>query len=91
MRWGAWFGSCSCPPLGRFCFTKSPVRQWDNRYDTVGAAPLLDGIPFEAFLAGKAFDSNWTIEEPNARGASICISQRPQRRDPLEINQEMYT
>lgn len=26
----------------------------------------------------------------NARGATICISQRPQRMVPLEIDQEMY-
>lgn len=62
-----------------------------NRYDTLGVAPLIDGIPFGALLADKAFVSNWIIEELNARGTTICNSQRPQRRDPLEIDQEMYT
>jgi len=29
------------------------------------------------------------MEEMNARGDTICISQRPQRRVPLEIDAEM--
>jgi hypothetical protein len=50
-----------------------------NRYDTVGVAPLIEGIEFGGLLADKAFDSNWIIEELNERGAKICISQRPQK------------
>ena len=61
-----------------------------NRYDTVGVAPLIHGVSFDALLADKAFDSNWIIEEMNARGATICISQRPQRKEPLVIDEEMY-
>jgi transposase, IS4 family len=61
-----------------------------NRYDTVGVAPLIRGMSFDALLADKAFDSNWIIDEMNARGTSICISQRPQRKEPLEIDEEMY-
>ena len=61
-----------------------------NRYDTVGVAPLIDGLSFDALLADKAFDSNWIVEELNARGAAICISQRPQRIAPLDIDADMY-
>lgn len=61
-----------------------------NRYDTVGVAPLIKGLKFDALLADKAFDSNWIIDEMNARGALICISQRPQRLEPLEIDMELY-
>jgi transposase len=61
-----------------------------NRYDTVGVAPLIRGIQFGAMLADKAFDSNWIIEDMNARGAKIVISQRPQRSQPIEIDEEMY-
>lgn len=60
-----------------------------NRYDTVGVAPLIHGLSFDALLADKAFDSNWIIEEVNTRGATICISQRPQRKEPLVIDEEM--
>ena len=61
-----------------------------NRYDTVGVAPLIDGIAFDAILADKAFDSDWIIEDMNQRGARIVISQRPQRKAPLKIDTEIY-
>ena len=61
-----------------------------NRYDTVGVAPLIDGLEFGGLMADKAFDSNWIIDELNERGAKICISQRPQRKQPLEIDLEAY-
>lgn len=61
-----------------------------NRYDTVGVAPLINGLSFDALLADKAFDSNWIIDEMNERGATLCISQRPQRKEPLAIDEEMY-
>ena len=28
-----------------------------NRYDTIGVAPLIDGIDFDALLGDKAFDA----------------------------------
>lgn len=61
-----------------------------NRYDTVGVAPLIDGVSFGALIADKAYDSNWIIDDMNARGAKIVISQRPQRRSPIAIDVEMY-
>ena len=61
-----------------------------NRYDTIGVAPLIDGINFGGLLADKAFDANWIIDELNERGAMICISQRPQRKAPLDIDLEIY-
>ncbi len=56
-----------------------------NRYDTVGVAPLIDGL-----LADKAFDASWIIDELNQRGAKICISQHPRRTKPLDIDLEVY-
>lgn len=61
-----------------------------NRYDTVGVAPLINGLSFDALLTDKAFDSNRIIDEMNERGATLCISQRPQRKEPLAIDEEMY-
>jgi len=61
-----------------------------NRYDTIGVAPLIDGIEFDALLGDKAFDANWIIGELDQRGAKVVISQRPQRISPLEIDLEMY-
>jgi len=61
-----------------------------HRYDTVGVAPLLDDIEFGGLIADKAFDSNWIIENLNARGAKIVIAQRPQRNSPITIDEELY-
>jgi len=61
-----------------------------NRYDTIGVAPLIDGINFGGLLADKAFDANWIIDELNERGVMICISQRPQRIAPLDVDLEIY-
>jgi transposase len=61
-----------------------------NRYDTIGVAPLIDGIDFAALLGDKAFDANWIVEELDRRGAKVVISQRPKRLKPLIIDQEMY-
>lgn len=35
-----------------------------RRFDTVGVAPLIDGLAFEGFIADKAFDSNSIICRP---------------------------
>jgi len=48
-----------------------------QRFDTVGVAPLIDGLAFGGFIADKAFDSNSIIAELNERGAKIVISQHP--------------
>ena len=61
-----------------------------NRYDTIGVEPLIRGLKFDALLADKAFDANWIIDEMNERGALVCISQRPQRKEPLAIDEVMY-
>lgn len=61
-----------------------------NRYDTIGVAPLIDSIEFDALLGDKAFDANWIIAELDQRGAKAVISQRPQRISPLDIDPEMY-
>ena len=62
-----------------------------QRYDTVGVAPLLDGLAFGGLIADKAFDSNWIIDELIAREADIVISQRPHRRAPRQIDGDIYT
>jgi len=61
-----------------------------QRYDTVGVAPLIQGIEFDGLIADKAFDANWIIDALNDRGAKIVISQMPQRRAPLDIDLEVY-
>ena len=41
-----------------------------HRFDTVGVAPLIDGLTFGGFIADKAFDSNSIIADLNERGAA---------------------
>ena len=61
-----------------------------QRFDTIGVAPLIKDIEFGGLIADKAFDSNWIIEEMNARGAQIVISQHSRRISPLNIDLEIY-
>ena len=61
-----------------------------HRFDTVGVAPLIQGIEFGALIADKAFDNNAIITDLNTRGAKIVISQHPRRSTPLAIDAEMY-
>ncbi len=37
-----------------------------HRFDTVGVAPLIDQLDFDALIADKAFDSNWIIDDLRA-------------------------
>jgi len=61
-----------------------------HRFDTVGVAPLIEGVEFDALIADKAFDSDAIVSELNARGAKVVISQHPRRIPPLTIDHEMY-
>ena len=61
-----------------------------NRFDSIGVAPLIDGVEFGAFIADKAFDSNDIVADLNERGAKIVISQHPRRSIPIPLDAEMY-
>ena len=38
-----------------------------QRYDTIGVAPLIEGLAFGGLIANKAFDVNWIIDEMKRR------------------------
>ena len=61
-----------------------------QRFDTIGAPPLIEGVGFGALIADMAFDSNAIIAELDARRAKVVIAQHPRRAKPLAIDQEMY-
>jgi transposase len=61
-----------------------------QRFDTVGVAPLIDGIDFDALIADKAFDANAIIADLDGRGSQVVISQHPRRASPRPIDEEMY-
>jgi len=62
-----------------------------QRHDTVGVAPLIEGVEFDGLIADKAFDANWLVAELDERGAKIVISQMPGRKAPLAIDKHVYT
>ena len=61
-----------------------------QRHDTVGVAPLIEGVAFGALIADKAFDANWIIKEMDERGSAVVISQHPNRREPRPIDRDLY-
>jgi transposase len=61
-----------------------------HRFDTVGVAPLIEGVSFGGLIADKAFDSNHIIADLNERGAKIVISQHSRRTKPLPLDKELY-
>ena len=61
-----------------------------HRFDTIGVAPLIEGVEFGGLIADKAFDSDAIIAEMDQRGAKIVISQHPRRAQPLDIDAEVY-
>lgn len=61
-----------------------------QRHDTVGVAPLIEGVEFEATIADKAFDADWFVAELDERGAKAVISQMPGRKTPLQIDRDIY-
>ena len=61
-----------------------------HRFDTVGVAPLIEGVEFDALLGDKAFDSNWIVAELDERGSRVVISQHPRRIPPRTIDAEIY-
>jgi hypothetical protein len=40
-----------------------------QRFDTVGVAPLIEGVAFGGLIADKAFDVDWIVAELDERGA----------------------
>ena len=61
-----------------------------HRFDTVGVAPLLDGVRFGGLIADSAFDSDAIIADLDARGAKVVISQHPRRARPLPLDRDLY-
>src|SRR4051812_49352796 len=50
-----------------------------QRHDSVGVAPLIDGVSFDALLGDKAFDADWLRADLDDRGAAAVIPPRSNR------------
>src|SRR3954463_8774512 len=61
-----------------------------QRHDTVGVAPLIEGIAFDALLGDKAFDVDWLRAELDTRGAVAVIPPKANRKAPINLDRDMY-
>jgi transposase len=62
-----------------------------QRHDSVGVAPLIAGIDFQALLGDKAFDNDWLRAELDQRGAIAVIPPKADRARHIPCDFEIYT
>jgi transposase len=61
-----------------------------QRHDTVGVAPLIEGVSFEALPGDKAFDADWLRADLDDRGAVAVIPPRSNRKIIIDYDKAMY-
>ena len=61
-----------------------------QRHDSIGVAPLIKDIDFEALLGDKAFDNDWLRAELDSRGAAAVIPPKADRKRKIECDFAMY-
>ena len=49
-------------------------------HDMKGVAPLIEGVSFDALLADKAFDTDWLLQDVDARGTTAVIPPKANRK-----------
>ncbi len=73
--------------LGNLCrFVLLP----GQRHDSIGVAPLIEEIDFEALLGDKAFDIDWIRAEVDRRGAVAVIPPKQNRKRTIDCDLDMY-
>ena len=61
-----------------------------QRHDSIGVAPLIAGVEFDALLADKAFDIDWIRTELNDRGAMAVIPPKADHARRIPCDFAMY-
>ena len=61
-----------------------------QRHDSVGVAPLIADIDFDALLADKAFDIDWIRAELDSRGSTAVIPPKADRARCIPCDFAMY-
>jgi transposase len=61
-----------------------------QRHDTVGVAPLIEGVSFDALLGDKAFDADWLRADLDERGAVAVIPPKSNRKIIIDYDKAMY-
>ena len=59
-------------------------------HDMKGVAPLIRDISFGAFLADKAFDADWLLQDLDERGATAVIPPKANRKVQRDYEAHMY-
>lgn len=59
-------------------------------HEMKGVAPLIRNVSFGALLADKAFDANWLLEEPDARGTTAVIPPKTNRMHQHDHDADAY-
>ena len=59
-------------------------------HDMKGVAPLIEGVSFDALLADKAFDTDWLLQDGDARGATAVIPPKANRKIYRAYDEEIY-
>ena len=59
-------------------------------HDMKGVAPLIRDVPFGALLADKAFDTDWLLQDLDARGAVAVIPSKRNRKAPRAYDRDLY-
>ena len=62
----------------------------DQRHDTVGVQPLIEGVAFGALLGDKAFDADWLRADLDDRGAATVIPPKINRKTIISFDRDMY-
>ena len=55
-----------------------------------GVAPLIKDVSFGAFLADKAFDADWLLQDLDARGSTAVIPPKANRKTQRYYDTETY-
>ena len=58
-------------------------------HDMKGVAPLIEGVSLDALLADKAFDTDWLLQDVDARGATAVIPPKANRKIQREYDEEI--
>ena len=61
-----------------------------QRHDTLGVAPLITDLSFDALLGDKAFDVDWLRAELDSRGTIAVIPPKANRNPVIAYDKDMY-
>jgi transposase len=61
-----------------------------QRHDSVGVAPLLEGVAIGALIGDKAFDIDWLRHRLDARGVLAVIPPKANRKTLISCDLAMY-